>query len=82
MVIIIRIRKKKKTYKYSYNKKYTYINKTVFNFIVILSSLIITAKLGSISGCRPSLLTWVKATDYTVFEAGLGLFWFVLQYNI
>ena len=63
MVIIIPICKKKKTYKYSYNKKHTYINKTVFNFIVILSSLIIIAKLGSISGCRPTLLIWVKATD-------------------
>ena len=40
-------------HKYTYNKKYTYINKHVF---VILSSLIMYAQLGSISGCRPSLL--------------------------
>ena len=38
------------------SKKYTYINKPVFVFIVILSSLIMYAKLGSISGCRPNLL--------------------------
>ena len=40
-------------HKYTYNKKYTYINKPVF---VILSSLMMYAKLGSISGCRPSAL--------------------------
>ena len=43
-------------YKYTYNKKYTYIKKPVFVFIVILSSLIMYAKLGNISGCRPSSL--------------------------
>ena len=43
-------------HKYIYNKKYTYINKPVFVFIVILNSFIMYAKLGSISGCRPSLL--------------------------
>ena len=43
-------------HKYIHNKKYTYINKPVFVFIVILSSFIMYAKLGSISGCRPSLL--------------------------
>ena len=43
-------------HKYIYNKKYTYINKPVFVFIVILSSLIMYAELGSISGCRPNLL--------------------------
>ena len=42
--------------KYIYNKKYTYISKPVFVFIVILSSLIMYAKLGNISGCRPSSL--------------------------
>ena len=40
-------------HKYTWNKKYTYINKPVF---VVLSSLIINAKLGSISECRPILL--------------------------
>ena len=40
-------------HKYTYNKKYTCINKPAF---VILSSLIMYAKLGSISGHRPSLL--------------------------
>ena len=39
--------------KYTCNEKYSYINKLVF---VILSSLIMYAKLGSISECRPSLL--------------------------
>ena len=43
-------------HKYTYNRKYTYINKPVFVFIVILSSFIMYAKLGSISGCRPGLL--------------------------
>ena len=43
-------------YKYTYNKKYTYIKKPVFVFIVILSSLIMYAKLVSISGYRWSLL--------------------------
>ena len=38
-------------HKYIYNKKYKYINKFVFVFIVILKSLIMCAKLGSISGC-------------------------------
>ena len=40
-------------HKYTYNKKYTYVNKPVF---VTLSSLMMYAKLGSISGCRPSSL--------------------------
>ena len=40
-------------HEYTYNKKYTYINKPVF---VILSSLIMHAKLGRISGCIPNLL--------------------------
>ena len=40
-------------HEYTYNKKYTYINKPVF---VILSSLIMYAKLGRISGCIPNLL--------------------------
>ena len=35
-------------HKYTYNKKYTYINKPVFVFAIILSSLIMYAKLGSI----------------------------------
>ena len=39
-------------YKHTYNKKYTYIKKPVFVFIVILSSLIMYAKLVSISGYR------------------------------
>ena len=43
--------------------KNIYINKAAFIFIVILSSLIIYAKLGSIWWYRPSLLSWVKATD-------------------
>ena len=43
-------------HKYIYNKKYAYINKPVIVFIVILSSLIIYAKLGSFSVCKPSLL--------------------------
>ena len=54
-------------HKYTYNKKYTYINKPVFIFIVILSGLIIYAKLRSISGWRPSLLNWIKATDIHSF---------------
>ena len=58
-------------HKYTYNKKYKYINKFVFVFIVILKSLIMCAKLGSISGCRPSLL---GPQIYTVFEAGFCLF--------
>ena len=45
------------TYKYTYNKKYTYINNPVFVFVVILSSLIMYAKLESISECRQSLLS-------------------------
>ena len=40
-------------HEYIYNKKYTCINKPVF---VILNSLIMYAKLGSISGCIPNLL--------------------------
>ena len=40
-------------HKYTWNKKYTCINKPV---VVVLSSLIINTKLGSISGCRPILL--------------------------
>ena len=40
-------------HKYTYNRKYTYINKPVF---VILSSFITNTKLGSISGWRPRLL--------------------------
>ena len=43
-------------HKYTYNKKYTYIKKPVFVFIVILSSLIMYAKLESISGSTPSYL--------------------------
>ena len=43
-------------HKYTYNKKYTYTNKPDFVFIVILSRLVMYAKLGSISGCRPTLL--------------------------
>ena len=39
--------------KYTYHKKYTYIDRPVF---VVLSSLIRYAKLGSISGCRLGLL--------------------------
>ena len=42
-------------HEYTYNEKYRYINKPVFVFIVILSSLIMYAKLGSISGGRPGL---------------------------
>ena len=42
--------------KYAYNKKYIYINKPVFTLILIFSSLIMYAKLRSISECRPSLL--------------------------
>ena len=60
-------------HKYTYNRKYTYINKPVFVFIVILSSLIIHAKLGSISGCRPRLVG-EKPQIYTVVEGGLYLF--------
>ena len=42
------------TYKYTYNKKYTYISNPVFVFVVILSSSIMYAKLESISECRQS----------------------------
>ena len=38
---------------YTYHKRYTYIDKSVF---VILSNLIRYAKLGNISGCRLGLL--------------------------
>ena len=55
------------------SKKYTYINKPVFVFIVILSSLIMYAKLGSISGCRPNLLG-KKRQIYMVSEAEPCLF--------
>ena len=43
-------------HKYAYKKKDTYINKPVFVFIVILSSLIMYAQSGSISWYWPSLL--------------------------
>ena len=43
-------------HKYTNNKKYRYIIKPVFVFTVILSSLMMYAKLGSMSGCRPTLL--------------------------
>ena len=42
-------------HKYAYKKKDTYINKPFFDFIVILSSLIMYAQPGSISWYRPSL---------------------------
>ena len=65
-------------HKYTKNKKHTYINKPVFVFIVILSSLIMYPKVRSISGCRPSLPGY-KPQIYTVFEPGLCVFWFMLQ---
>ena len=43
-------------HKYAYKKKDTYIDKPVFDFIVILSSLIMYTQPGSISWYRPSLL--------------------------
>ena len=43
-------------HQYTYNKQYTYINKPVFVFVVILSSFRMYPKLGSISRCRPGLL--------------------------
>ena len=56
----------------TYSKKYRYINKPVFVFIVILSSLIMYAKLGSISGGDQAYLD--KSHRYTQFlEADLGL---------
>ena len=55
-------------HEYLYNKKYIYTNKLVFIFIVILSSLIIYAKLENILGCRPSLLIWVKVTNIHSFS--------------
>ena len=59
-------------HKYTYSKKYRYINKPVFVFIVILSSLIMYAKLGSISGGDQAYLG--KSYRYTQFlEADLGL---------
>ena len=42
--------------KYTYSKNYTYISKPFFVSIVILSSLIMYAKLGSFPGWRPVLL--------------------------
>ena len=43
-------------HEHTYNKKYTYTNKPDSVFIVILCCLIMYGKLGSILGCRPSLL--------------------------
>ena len=54
-------------HKYTYSKIYADINKPFFIFIVILNSLVMHAKFGSISGCTPTLLTWVKATDIHSF---------------
>ena len=43
-------------HKYTNNKKYKYIIKPVFIFTIILRSLIMYAKLGSMSRYRPTLL--------------------------
>ena len=65
-------------HKYTNSKKHTYINKPVFVFIVILSSRLMYPKFRSISRCRPSLPGY-KPQIYTVFEADLCVFWFMLQ---
>ena len=53
-------------HKYTYNKKYTYINKTVFVLIVILSSLIMYANLEGLTKVQ-NKSTWAKATHIHSF---------------